>query len=306
MTFLKKKNWHNKNHTNFVKLINDHYFTFAISESIKMASSFIDDRGTNSFSAATRRGLFLPYFLDRYRRKFLFLVYTPALARKKSAYYSYWQCNFSYLCKNHREELNNIFKHTHKVFSSNETKVVCFWITEKITQKVPISQNEAFSPCLFLTIKDESCSLVKCPNTLSDICDFFLTLSNTPSSPQHEASSTADSQFSRELIWFPRQALVTLFFLEEVHESRDSLFSTLGESELSQYLFSSSIIWWTKQPGKSARIFSSITVLHTVNTVYRVTFTHNFALLHLQTVLPYLDFTHTQLCLKRNTVLWFH
>lgn len=143
-----------------------------------------------------------------------------------------------------------------KYFQVMKLSVVCFWITEKITQKVPKSQNEVFSPCLFLTIKDESCSLVKCPNTLSDICDFFLTLSNTPSSPQHEASSTADSQFSRELIWFPRQALVTLFFLEEVHESRDSLFSTLGESELSQYLFSSSIIWWTKQPGKSARIFS--------------------------------------------------
>lgn len=267
-----------------------------------MASSFIDDRGTNSFSAATRRGLFLPYFLDRYRRKFLFLVYTPALTRKKNLLYTLIDNVISHTCV-------KIIERSWITFLSMHTKyfqVVCFWITEKITQKVPISQNEVFSPCLFLTIKDESCSLVKCPNTLSDICDFFLTLSNTPSSPQHEASSTADSQFSRELIWFPRQALVTLFFLEEVHESRDSLFSTLGESELSQYLFSSSIIWWTKQPGKSARIFSSITVLHTVNTVYRVTFTHNFALLHLQTVLPYLDFTHTQLCLKRNTVLWFH
>lgn len=143
-----------------------------------------------------------------------------------------------------------------KYFQVLKLKLFAFELLKKITQKVPISQNEVFSPCLFLTIKDESCSLVKFPNTLSDICDFFLTLSNTPSSPQHEASSTADSQFSRELIWFPRQALVTLFFLEEVHESRDSLFSTLGESELSQYLFSSSIIWWTKQPGKSARIFS--------------------------------------------------
>lgn len=85
VTFLEKKNWHTVTKTILVKLINDHYFTFAISESIKMALSFIDDRGTNSFSAATRRGLFLPYLLDRYMRKFLFLVYTPALTRKKKS-----------------------------------------------------------------------------------------------------------------------------------------------------------------------------------------------------------------------------
>lgn len=72
--------------TILVKLINDHYFTFAISESIKMALSFIDDKGTNSFSAATRRGFFFPYLLDRYMRKFLFLVYTPALTRKKKIF----------------------------------------------------------------------------------------------------------------------------------------------------------------------------------------------------------------------------
>lgn len=128
--------------------------------------------------------------------------------------------------------------------------------TEKIKQKVPISQNEVLSPCLFLTIKDESCSLVKCPNTLSDICDFFLMLSNTPSSPEHEASSTADLLFSGELILFPKHALVTLSFSVEVHESRDSLFSNLGESELSQYLFSSSIIWWMKQPEKVHIIYT--------------------------------------------------
>lgn len=67
----------------FVKLINDYYFIFVISEFIKMVLLFIDDRGINSFSVVIRRGLFLLYLLDRYMRKFLFLVYIFVLIRKK-------------------------------------------------------------------------------------------------------------------------------------------------------------------------------------------------------------------------------
>lgn len=66
MIFLKKKNWYNKNYINFVKLINDYYFIFVISEFIKMVLLFIDDRGINLFFVVIRRGLFLLYLLDRY------------------------------------------------------------------------------------------------------------------------------------------------------------------------------------------------------------------------------------------------
>lgn len=84
MIFLEKKNWYNKNYIYFVKLKNDYYFIFVISEFIKMVLLFIDDRGINSFFVVIRRGLFLLYLLDRYMRKFLFLVYIFVLIRKKN------------------------------------------------------------------------------------------------------------------------------------------------------------------------------------------------------------------------------
>lgn len=62
----------------------DYYFIFVISEFIKMVLLFIDDRGINSFFVVIRRGLFLLYLLDRYMRKFLFLVYIFVLIRKKN------------------------------------------------------------------------------------------------------------------------------------------------------------------------------------------------------------------------------
>lgn len=98
MIFLKKKNWYNKNYINFVKLINDYYFIFVISEFIKMVLLFIDDRGINSFFVVIRRGLFLLYFLDRYRRKFLFLVYIFVLVRKKNFFNIFIDYVIFYIC----------------------------------------------------------------------------------------------------------------------------------------------------------------------------------------------------------------
>lgn len=98
MIFLKKKNWYNKNYIYFVKLINDRYFIFVISEFIKMVLLFIDDRGINLFFVVIRRGLFLLYFLDRYRRKFLFLVYIFVLVRKKNFFYIVIDNVFFYIC----------------------------------------------------------------------------------------------------------------------------------------------------------------------------------------------------------------
>lgn len=83
MIFLEKKNWYIVIKIIFVKLINDYYFIFVISEFIKMVLLFIDDKGINSFFVVIRRGLFLLYLLDRYMRKFLFLVYIFVLIRKK-------------------------------------------------------------------------------------------------------------------------------------------------------------------------------------------------------------------------------
>lgn len=98
MIYLKKKNWYNKNYINFVKLINDYYFIFVISEFIKMVLLFIDDRGINSFFVVIRRGFFLLYFLDRYRRKFLFLVYIFVLIRKKNFFYIFIDNVIFYIC----------------------------------------------------------------------------------------------------------------------------------------------------------------------------------------------------------------